>query len=363
MRQARNARILYGLSLALFGALMFVVFFGSYIMPHYVDRDHRLLYDTVIVDGMKRSVAAPFPPSSEFWLGTDHRGYDILSLLLNGAKYTIGFALAVTVLRFLIAVPLGLLSGATGKGRSVLTTLHLVTSSVPPLLFIFPTMYGLHRVLPPEQRDKILVVLLVVFGIFQIAHQFADRAAHTSERLFITAARMMGASTRRITFVHLWPHLRPELLYAFLTELVQVLFLFGQLAVVYVFIGGGETFEIADATPFSKAVTIDLTRVGEWGGMIAYGTTVLKQYPWIILSAGTFFTAAVLILIFFAKQLQRRLAEPYLFPSRPLTEDGPRLAWIGVTALACLLLLIVGVDKKPPHYEDGYVSKANQTRN
>ena len=39
----------------------------------------------------------PSPPSSSNWLGTDDRGRDVLSRLLYGYRYSIGFALSVWI--------------------------------------------------------------------------------------------------------------------------------------------------------------------------------------------------------------------------------------------------------------------------
>jgi peptide/nickel transport system permease protein len=354
MQQARKDRWLYRIACTLLLLLLFVVVFGSYIMPHHVDHDHRLLYDWQVVDGVKKRVHAPFAPSDRFWLGTDHRGYDLLSLLINGAKYTFFYAFLVTVLRFAVGLPIGLWAGVTGRFRQILSTLQMVTSSVPPLLFIFPTMYGLKLILPPADREPILFFLLVLFGVFQVAHQFSERAAFYNDKLFITASRLMGASPWRLVFRHLTPHLRPEILFAFLTEMVQVLFLFGQLAVVNIFIGGGEVFEITDASTFTKAVTIELTTSGEWGGLIAYGIQVMRVYPWIVLYAGAFFTAGILILSFYANQLQKRLANPLVYRSLPFVQNKPRLVLVGAVAAACLLLVILSPNKAPqPHIDNG----------
>jgi peptide/nickel transport system permease protein len=344
----KKRRFHYRLSWVLFGLLVFVTLFGSYLMPHYISSADKIPYLEQVVHGVKKHVPPPYAPNGTFWLGTDHRGYDVLSLLLNGAKYTMGYALLITLLRFLLAVPLGLYAGVTGKGRNGLSTMQLITSSVPALLFIFPAIYGLNKVLPTNQTDLILFVMLVVFGIFQVAHLFANRAEFFSGKLFVTASQTMGASTSRIVFRHLLPHLRPEILFAFLTELVQVLFLIGQLAVVNVFLGGGENFELDDGSPFSPKIIIQLTTTGEWGGMIAYGIRMIMNYPWILLSAGVFFAVAILILTFFSKQLQLRFDQPVLYRAKqPLQKNKPVLSLGGVSVATCVLLLALAPNKAP----------------
>ncbi|MGZ4113031.1 MAG: ABC transporter permease subunit, partial [Tumebacillaceae bacterium] len=100
----KRDRFRFQFSFVLLLLLTFVVVFGSHLMPHHITKDAMLQFQNLTVNGQVKIVSPPFPPSSTFWLGTDHRGYDILSLLLNGAKYTFGFALIVTVLRFAVAL-------------------------------------------------------------------------------------------------------------------------------------------------------------------------------------------------------------------------------------------------------------------
>jgi peptide/nickel transport system permease protein len=308
----------YLLSWALLLLLVFVGLFGSDLMPYELTPENKEPFRYAIINGQQKEVLPPFPPDSKHWLGTDHRGYDVLSLLLNGAKYTLLFTLFVTIARFLFAIPIGLFSGATGKGRSIISTLQLITSSVPAILFVYPTMYELIRTfelnqgLPADDPrvmlfTGILFILLVMIGVFPLAHQFAERSRYFNGKLFIEASRTMGASTTRIVFRHMMPHLRPELLLAFLTEIVQVLFLMGQLAILNIFIGGGEKVVLAEGSKFTAEVAFLMTNSGEWGGMIAYGARFIRNFPFLLVSSAAFLTASILILLFFINQLQKRM--------------------------------------------------------
>lgn len=357
----RSPRAQYRLAWFLFLLLLFVAAFGSYLMPHTIGPDDKIAMTYISKTGEKIFTRTPVEPNADFWVGTDHRGFDILSLILNGAKYTLGFVLGVTLLRFLIALPLGLLAGVrNGWIQKTVHALQLVLTSVPPLLFIFPLAYGIYRALglnggipanDPKNIGFMLIVffLLVFVGVFPLANQFAERARYYSGKLYISAARTMGASTGRIVSRHLLPHLRPELVFAFIMEFVQALFLLGQLAVFSIFIGGGEPFQVDDRPP----TYIPLTNTGEWGGLIAYGVRFIKPYPWIILTVGTFFTASVLILSFFAKQLKQRLEQPYLYQSKPLLRiqtfelKKGALAMTALTVAAAALLVTTVPNKAP----------------
>lgn len=331
----KQERFKYHLAWALMTLLLFITVFGTYLMPHGIGIENRLQGEWQVIDGVKKMVLPPYAPGGAYPLGTDHRGYDVLSLLLNGAKYTLGYALLVTLLRFLIALPLGLFTGVTGRGRGMLSTLQLMTAAVPPLLFIFPTLYGLNGLLTSNQSALILFAMLVVIGIFQVAHQFSERARFYNEKLYIHASRTMGATNLRVAARHLIPHLRPEMLFAFLTEYVQVLFLLGQLAVVKIFLGGFEDFQI------DEKLVIQLTKNGEWGAMVSYGSQYIREYPWIVAAAGLFFTGSVLILSFFSKQVQQRLSMPFLYTRRPFWKNRPAQALIGTVAIAAVAVFAI----------------------
>jgi len=358
MQSLRRDNLLYGLAWGFLLLVVFIGVFGTSLMPHGIAPEDKIFYRLETIDGVEQKVMPPFAPNADFWLGTDHRGYDLLSLLLNGAKYTLGFALGVTIMRFLIAVPLGLFAGTTGRGRSVLTTLQLITGSVPALLLIFPTMHGLNELFRLNQGvsasdpkmilfTKVLVGLMVFVGVFQLAHQFAERADYYRGRQYVTAARMMGASNVRIVFRHILPHLRVEMLFAFLIEMVQVLFLLGQLAVVFIFVGGGDKVVLADATPLSPEVSFLMTTSGEWGGLIAYGSRYLREYPWIILGVGACFIGTMFILLFFSSQLRKRFNRQTSVPKTPLLQNKPMLTSIGGAVVACALLLTFLPDQGP----------------
>jgi ABC-type dipeptide/oligopeptide/nickel transport system permease subunit len=177
----------YTLAWILMLVLLFIALFGSYIMPHRIDSSVLNTYHWENVNGKQTIVSAPYSPNSTFWLGTDHRGYDLLSLLLNGAKYTLAFCLAVTFLRFVIALPIGLYIGTTGRFKSALSSLNFTISSVPPLLFVLPTLLIIFSALRMELGTTVtdpksifcttvMFGLLVLIGVVPLATQFSERA-------------------------------------------------------------------------------------------------------------------------------------------------------------------------------------------
>lgn len=287
--------------------LILITIFGSHLQPYPVGKDNQIMLYKDPYQGGKL-VNPPVKPNQDFWLGTDHRGYDMISLLLNGMKYTLGFAFAITIGRFALGCLFGLWSGVTGRGKSIIFSLQWLTNSVPAILLLIPILKIISS--GPEEygqfyMDILYILSIIVVGIFPLAYQIRERSGFYNDKLFVVSAKLLGASSWRRIFKHILPSLRIELLYAFLTEYVQVLILMGQLSVFGIFIHGVDRFTLNidnDILPMST--------VGEWSALIAYGAEKIQLYPWILTSVGIFYMATILIIQFFLNQQKKVYSLP-----------------------------------------------------
>lgn len=66
---------------------------------------------TLQYDADENPQVPPFPPSLQFLLGTDRKGYDLLHLVIEGAKWTIGISILIAALRMVIGVFFGVVLG------------------------------------------------------------------------------------------------------------------------------------------------------------------------------------------------------------------------------------------------------------
>lgn len=303
------------MSIAFVVLILLVMIFGTWLKPHGISPEDKINMIQYQEDGKTRYSIPPYAPNSTFWLGTDHRGYDMLSLLLNGLKYTLGTALGLTLLRFVFALPWGLWSGMTDKGRGLLGSLQWAVAAVPAFIFLYPPLAGMYYGLrldlgtKADPHNKLLftvtfIILITVIGIFPLAHQIADRTRYYRSKMFIEASRLMGGSFWHRTLRHIVPSMRNEMMFIFLSEFMQVLFLLGQLAVFHIVLGGTEMIGDEEA-----GYSITISTSGEWLSLIAYGSHYIRLHPWIILSSGTSFATLFLSLQFFLSQLKRRYGE------------------------------------------------------
>lgn len=67
---------------------------------------------TLQYDADENPQVPPFSPSLQFLLGTDRKGYDLLHLVIEGAKWTIGISILIAALRMVIGVFFGVVLGA-----------------------------------------------------------------------------------------------------------------------------------------------------------------------------------------------------------------------------------------------------------
>jgi len=139
-------------------------------------------------------------PSAAHLLGTDSLGRDVLSRLVFGARSSLAVGLLAPLLGTLAGGALGLLAGYFG-GRIELIIIGLtdVLLAFPPLVLALAVV----AYLGPSIVNLILVLgILTVPAVTRVA-----RAATLAvrERDFVTAARALGASHRRILLREILP--------------------------------------------------------------------------------------------------------------------------------------------------------------
>src|SRR5271157_3220196 len=88
-------------------------------------------------------------PDAQHWLGLDNLGRDLLSRLIYGARMSIGLALVITALSFLIGVITGFAAAVSGGWvDQALSRLVDLLLSMPTLIFAFVVLSVLGSALP-----------------------------------------------------------------------------------------------------------------------------------------------------------------------------------------------------------------------
>ncbi len=143
------------------------------------------------------------PPDMAHWLGTDHFGRDILSMVMVGARTSIAVALVAVGIGMGFGVPLGLLAAANRGG--------LIDEAVMrgnDLIFAFPSL--VIAILITAVYGPGAVNAIIAIGIFNIP-VFARVARGGAMPLwtldYIRAAEVAGKARARISAEHILPNI------------------------------------------------------------------------------------------------------------------------------------------------------------
>ncbi|MFZ5828119.1 MAG: ABC transporter permease subunit [Bacillota bacterium] len=292
----------------------------------------------------------PYPPGLPGYpLGSDLQGRDMLARILVGARYTIFFTLAVTPVRFLLALPWGLLAGLRGGGWSAWSrTLSLVTAAVPMML-IPAALFPLRRLLGGDPLSDsafwLITAILAVGGVPRLVESIRMQVEAVLVQPFLEGAHAVGAQPGRILRRHILPHLAPQLWVTAAADMAWTLLLLAQLGVFSIFIGGATR-----ETAYDESSLIPIPRVPDWSSMLAKPYDVVYRAPWALWYPGLAFLLAIVSFNLTAEGLRRRLQSFAATPALPDVEVRPdgrqvmvaparrRLA-LEWTALALVLLL------------------------
>lgn len=158
------------------------------------------------LEPLRPPLATSADGSLTFWLGTDHKGRDILSRLVWGARRVLLWATVATASAYAVGIPMGLLAGyRRGLWDDVLSFLANV-------LLSFPVMVLYIVVITRIGASPLNIVLAVTFasapGIMRIVRGLTLDIA---TRDYVAAARVRGESTLAILFLEILPNARGPL--------------------------------------------------------------------------------------------------------------------------------------------------------
>jgi peptide/nickel transport system permease protein len=193
------------------------------------------------------------PPSAAHWLGTDNLGRDVFSRLIHGARISLCVGLLAPVIALLVGGFLGMLAGYfRGRFEALTTGAADVLLAFPPLVFALAVTAYL------GQSIQNMVIVLGVLGIPAFVRVARAVTLSLSEREFVVAARVLGATHARILWRELLPNVALPLMAFFLLGVAVTIVVEGALS----FLGLG----VPPPAP-------------SWGSMIGEGRESLELAP------------------------------------------------------------------------------------
>ena len=206
---------------------------------------------------------------SSHLLGTDIQGRDVLSRVIYGARISLIVAAVVLTTGGIVGTIVGIVAGYYGgQVDEVLMRIVDFTLAVPFLLI------ALVVVIVFEQSLTVLMTLLAIFSWGGFARQIRAETLSLKTRDYVAQGQVMGATTFRIMFRHIFPGVVNTLI---VVSTLRVGSLILSLSILS-YLGAG----IRPPT-------------AEWGLMVAQGRSYISVEWWI-----TFFPGMAIFLTVFA---------------------------------------------------------------
>jgi len=157
------------------------------------------------VDGVLRAQPPDF--ARGHILGTDSTGRDVLSRLVYGFRTAIFFALAFTVLTYLIGVSVGCAMGYFGGVFDLLFQRIIeIWSNIPFLYMVIIVFSVIPSTFEVSTRIGILLLIMVMFSWTGLTYYMRTETYKEKARDYTAAALVLGAGTSRVIFRHILPN-------------------------------------------------------------------------------------------------------------------------------------------------------------
>jgi peptide/nickel transport system permease protein len=222
-------------------------------------------------------------PGTEYWLGTDHLGRDLLSRLIYGARISLLVGASVVAVSGTFGVVMGLIAGYRG-GRTDSIIMRVIDTQVafPGLLLALVIL----AVLGPSVTT--VIVALSINGWMIYGRITRGVVLSAKEMPYVEAAEVIGSRSRRVVFRHILPNLASPLLTLGILEFARIIL--AEAALSYLGLG----------------VQPPLT---SWGLDVANGQNYIFRAWWLVTFPGMAIALTVLGVNLFASWL-RIIADP-----------------------------------------------------
>jgi len=220
------------------------------------------------------------PPTPAHMFGTDHLGRDVFSRVLDGAGTTLFIALGTVLIGSVVGILIGTVCGYFGGwADEIFMRLSDALTAFPTILLALVVIS-----LTGPGTANVIWVLGILF-IPSFARVLRGEFARRKNLDYVKRARLLGASSFRIMFVHILPNTLP----VFLSSVAI----------------GFNNAVLAEASMSFLGIGVQLPDVS-LGGMLSDSLGYLFLAPWFALSTGSVIVAIVLGFSLLSDGLQER---------------------------------------------------------
>jgi peptide/nickel transport system permease protein len=201
------------------------------------------------------------PPSTEYFLGTDNLGRDMLSRVIFGARISMIVGLAAGAIAVLIALLIGVPSGYIG-GKFDIVVQRFVDGWIS-----FPSLVIFLAVVSIVGAGMLQLIIAIGVGLGILTSRIMRSAViGVKENIYFSAAKAIGSPRRRILWRNVLPNIMAPALIVFSTQVPSAILTEAGLS----FLG----FGIPPPQP-------------SWGGMLSgSGRSYMFLAPWMAIWPG-----------------------------------------------------------------------------
>lgn len=198
------------------------------------------------------------PPSSQYPLGTNHLGQDMLSRVCSGGTIMFQVAILSTVVCLIVGVPIGLFASFTGGYTDKITSL------VMDSIYAFPGLVlaiAIAAMLGPGVLNMALSIAVVYVPSY--FRMIRSQVLTIKELPYVEAANMMGANKRTTLLRYILPNVLPSIVAVATINFADAILTAAGLT----FVGLG----LPVSTP-------------DWGWDLTYGRRLLTSGAWWVIT-------------------------------------------------------------------------------
>ncbi|WP_395607282.1 ABC transporter permease [Pseudomonas sp. B22129] len=199
-------------------------------------------------------------PGTDFLLGSDQMGRDLLGRVLWGARITLTVAISSVAIAMVVGVSVG---AACGYYNGALASLVM---RVMDAMIAFPRTLVAILVITVVGNSILSLTLAIALSSIPIyVRFFAGPVAALRHREFVLASQSIGVGNLRLLRVHILPNIGSLIIIQATVSLAEA-----------ILIGSGLSFLGLGPPPPTP----------EWGSMIAESRPLLTTHPYILLAPG-----------------------------------------------------------------------------
>ncbi len=271
----------------------FIAIFASVIAPE----------NPLQINAGKRFLPPPFfkgstniKSESQFLLGTDSLGRDVLSRVIYGARISMVVGFIPTFIILMMGTFIGMIAGYVG-GRldNILMRLTDVIYAFPDLLFFIIVMVALRESFIGRLMNGLILLFaaLAIVNWVGVARLIRGQVLSLKEKEFVEAARCIGATDFRIMFRHILPNSLGPLI-------VSAAFSIPGLIITEAILG----YLGVGLRPSTNPADIFIT---SWGVLMLDGQSAINAQPFLLLSPAICVALVVLAFTFLGDGLRDAL--------------------------------------------------------